>query len=131
MKLRGRRLVSLKSGGDASYGQAHSWTDRKELHLCSDGSFQGIGSFSVASDTKPPQIGGSITWMRSGPQFGEPPARGRVQRFANYVTSVSTFVLVPPEEASQREELLRKPHPPQEVLEAGVGAYGVHCCRDL
>ncbi len=47
-RLRGHRLVSLKSGGDASYGQAHSWTDRKELYLCSDGSFQGFGSFSGA-----------------------------------------------------------------------------------
>ena len=46
MKLRGRRLVSLTSGGDASYGLSHNWTDRQELYLCSNGSFQGFGSFS-------------------------------------------------------------------------------------
>jgi hypothetical protein len=50
MRLRGRRLVSLKSGGDVSYGSAHSWTDRKEVNLCSDGSFSGFGSFSGAFD---------------------------------------------------------------------------------
>jgi hypothetical protein len=71
MKLRGRRLVSLKSGGDASYGQAHSWTDRKELYLCSDGSFQGFGSFSGAA-------GGQGTSALMGDSTGNLTGRWRV-----------------------------------------------------
>jgi hypothetical protein len=52
-KLRGHRLAYLTSGGDATPvdGSAYSWSDRKNIYLCSNGTFQAQGGFSGSIGT--------------------------------------------------------------------------------
>ncbi len=52
-RLRGHRLAYMTSGGDATPvdGSAYSWSDRKNIYLCSNGTFQAQGGFSGSIGT--------------------------------------------------------------------------------
>jgi hypothetical protein len=50
-KLTGQRLAFMKSGGSTDISGSYSWSDQKDIYLCSDGSFQASGQFSGALGT--------------------------------------------------------------------------------
>ena len=50
-KLAGQRLAFMKSGGSSDIGGSYAWSDKKDIYLCSDGSFQASGGFSGSIGT--------------------------------------------------------------------------------
>ena len=70
MKLRGHRLAYLTSGGDATPvdGSAYSWSDRKNIYLCSNGTFQAQGGFQGSIGTPG---GTGIATNGTGPLSGQ------------------------------------------------------------
>jgi hypothetical protein len=69
-RLRGHRLAYLTSGGDTNAvdGSAYSWSDRKNVYLCSNGTFQAEGGFSGSIGT-PGSTG--IATNGTGPLAGQ------------------------------------------------------------
>lgn len=50
-RLTGVRLAYMKSGGSTDSSGGYAWSDRHDIYLCSDGSFQASGGFSGSLGT--------------------------------------------------------------------------------
>ncbi|MBI4165526.1 MAG: hypothetical protein HY508_07315 [Acidobacteria bacterium] len=50
-KLTGMRVKSFKHGGSSDAGGAYSWSDERDIDLCSDGAFQSTGGFQGSLGT--------------------------------------------------------------------------------
>lgn len=72
-RLCDRRLVYLRSAGDSGAGSAYSRSDRKELYLCGEGSFQGFGAFTGAADSGASGYIGDNTGATNRPVAGDFP----------------------------------------------------------
>lgn len=50
-KLTGMRVAYFKSGGSTDLGGSYSWSDKRNIDLCSDGAFQSEGGFQGSLGT--------------------------------------------------------------------------------